>query len=152
MTPDSTPGLGATEAEANRRIRTLFVEDDRSLAEMLVDFIQELGFQTTLTDQASKAISILRKSKNEGQPIELVVSDLGLRDGSGAGLRIADAIRDEELAAYFILFSGNSSITPDLTEEHGISALVSKHDGLPALESALTEGRRVITGTPSQSA
>jgi PAS domain S-box-containing protein len=81
------PAAGGEEAsapEAAQPRHILLVEDHADTAEALADLLHSRGYQVTIAGSISEALE--KAEATEGRRIDLVVSDLGLPDGSGMDL------------------------------------------------------------------
>ena len=69
----------------SRSRHILLVEDHADTAEAVADFLRGAGHRVTLARSVREALSRAREAQDGGgeSPIDLVVSDLGLPDGSG---------------------------------------------------------------------
>jgi PAS domain S-box-containing protein len=73
----------ANEAEGDRSLRLLLVEDHADTAEAMADLLRDFGFQVTVAGSVTAALAAAEGAQGG---IDLVVSDLGLPDGSGLDL------------------------------------------------------------------
>jgi signal transduction histidine kinase len=83
----NVPAAGGEEAsapEATRPRHILLVEDHADTAEALADLLRGRGYQVTIAGSIAEALR--QAEAPEGRRIDLVVSDLGLPDGSGMDL------------------------------------------------------------------
>lgn len=147
----------AKETEKRGEIRVLIVEDDRMVADLLGEWFEEAGgFKIErLTDNTDEALAILRKFKEEGKPMQLVFSDLGLKGNNEGGYVIADAVREENLARYFILYTSRANIvretypTPDKLKEKGIDSLIDKPVSVKTLMEGLSKVKTILNSPPT---
>ena len=79
------PAAGA-ESSAGTAIprHILLVEDHADTASALTDLLRDRGYQVSTAGSIAQALALA--ASEEGTPIDLVVSDLGLPDGSGLDL------------------------------------------------------------------
>lgn len=148
----------AKETEKRGEIRVLIVEDEIGVADMIKEFFEEnvVGFRVHgLTDNVEDALAILRKFKEEGRQIQLVFSDLGLKGSNEGGYAIADAVRKEKLARYFILYTSRANIvretypTPDELKEKGIDSLIGKPVSVKTLMEGLSKVKIILNSPPT---
>lgn len=78
--PPPAPDNGHPAPPAARRKRILFVEDHQDTALMMAAILEGEGYEVTLADSVQSALS------HAEDPVDLVVSDIGLPDGSGLDL------------------------------------------------------------------
>jgi signal transduction histidine kinase len=76
--PAQLPSLDALPVGASRRI--LYVEDHPDTGLLVASFLREAGHQVKLASSVAGALAY------DGDPIDLLVSDIGLPDGSGLDL------------------------------------------------------------------
>lgn len=79
--PDQRPA-------ATRTVHVLLVEDHPDTAEALADLLRASGHRVTVAGSVGEALAMAEAAAAAGEPgsIDLVVSDLGLPDGSGCDL------------------------------------------------------------------
>jgi len=80
----SAPAAAATEPE--RSLHILLVEDHEDTAGAMTDLLRLMGHEVTVATSLAEALAAADASQNGGRPLDLVVSDLGLPDGSGQDL------------------------------------------------------------------
>lgn len=142
------------EGQPRGPVRALVVEDEEQAIFIIKGVIDEVGdIEASHVDSASEALSLLRKAKEKGEPIEFVFSDLGLTDDKEGGFKIVEAVRGEELAGYFILFTGSAgSIREEFTQEQlrnkGINELIEKPASTNALIESFNRAKQTILKPP----
>ncbi len=119
--------------------RVLIVEDEEALQIALCEQLEEQGFRTLQSESVAEAKRFLDV---EGERIDLVMTDLGLPDGSG--FDVMDHMHSLGLAARVLV------ITASQSSEHVIAALqrgaadfVVKPPEPAAVEAAVTRALRV---------
>ena len=158
-TPDTTPGLGATEVDARGPVRVLVVrEQSRNsltngvLEEAISTAVAAGGILATFVDSTSNstlhALIMLRRAKKINTPFEIVLSGLDLSDSQVGGLQIADAVGNENLARHFILF--NQGFIPEgLMRGRAVPIYALNYPGVSKIVDALNKGvQTVLTPTP----
>jgi signal transduction histidine kinase/ActR/RegA family two-component response regulator len=75
------PAEGAGEQAPARRLRLLLVEDHRDTATVMSRLLRALGHEVTVAESVAGAVAAARVGA-----VDLVLSDLGLPDGSGLDL------------------------------------------------------------------
>jgi CheY-like chemotaxis protein len=68
--------------------RILLVEDHEDTSEVMAEFLQSSGYEVKVADTVAAALAIV-----EQEPFDLVLSDLGLPDGTG--YELMRALRDK---------------------------------------------------------
>ena len=89
---------------ANPSANILIVEDERGSRITLTALLEAEGFQVIACETAQEALGVL----TAGDSVDLVVSDLKLRDGSG--LQILWALKKIKPDAAFILMTGHATV------------------------------------------
>ncbi|HAM52988.1 MAG TPA: hypothetical protein DCP92_20670 [Nitrospiraceae bacterium] len=71
-----------------KEVTILHVEDDPNLARIVRSFFEEFGFNgtTIVAGSVREAFDLLNKRERKQQPLSLIISDIGLPDGSGLDL------------------------------------------------------------------
>lgn len=90
--------------------RVLVVDDERSIRELLTILLEQQGHEVTTADSVGSA-----KERLTARPLDLVICDLKLPDGSG--LEVLEQARRLQLEAKFII------ITAHTTPQHALEAL-----------------------------
>ena len=83
-TPAASPTSGASEGHATA-LRILLVEDHADTAEAMADLLRDLGHRVTVAYCVTEALAAAERHSLDGG-LDLVVSDLGLPDGTGLDL------------------------------------------------------------------
>jgi CheY-like chemotaxis protein len=128
----SAPSVRMPQANSHSRLRVLLVEDhDRTLA-LLTQLLQGLGHDVRSAATVKQALEIAEKER-----IDLVISDLGLPDGSG--LDVMRALR-KRYGIKGIALSG-FGMDDDIRRcmEAGFSKHLTKPIDLGKLESAIEQ-------------
>jgi CheY-like chemotaxis protein len=71
-------GTPSVSTEPSQPVHILLAEDHQSIAEMLKMTLENDGYDVSVADSVNDAVTIARK-----KPIDLLLSDLRLRDGTG---------------------------------------------------------------------
>ena len=80
----SRPRPAAVSVKPDRALRILLVEDHDDTARAMADLLELMGHEVTLAGSVAAALAAAEEARGRG--IDLVVSDLGLPDGSGQDL------------------------------------------------------------------
>ena len=81
---ESAPFVASMEPEPSLHI--LLVEDHEDTAGAMTDLLRLMGHEVTVAVSLAAALAAADASQNGGRALDLVVSDLGLPDGSGQDL------------------------------------------------------------------
>jgi DNA-binding response OmpR family regulator len=103
--------LAADPSPEGARARILLVEDDALSRATMCELLGEEGYEATGVATGAAAVGALRSSAH---PFDLVVTDLGLPDVSGAEL--VRRIRESAPAVPVIVLSGRSVHDPDVAK------------------------------------
>jgi two-component system CheB/CheR fusion protein len=110
-----------------RSLRLLLVEDHPDSAELLAELLESKGHTVRIAATATDALLIAAE-----EPFDLVVSDVGLPDGSG--YELMQKLRDR-FALKGIALSGTRQT--DAMADSGFIAFLTKPIALRTLEQAL---------------
>lgn len=148
------------EAQQEKRIKVLIIEDDPSITHLLRRVIGGVGgIETISTDNATDALRILREEKAKGELIGMVISDWGILGGK-SGLDIAKIAKDEKLTHHFTLhstnadeFAGESPEQQGYRNEAGLDAVFGKPTSIGTLTNHIESVKqrvRVIQASGEQ--
>ncbi|MDP2638005.1 MAG: response regulator [Candidatus Levybacteria bacterium] len=152
------PEVPIKEKEPQRSIKTLMVEDDVAIVSLLRQVFEMSGFKIAdadITDNVPDALKRLEEAKRKGESYDFVFSDLGLVNDKEGGYKIAQAVKDEQLAEYFTLFTGSAVFvkqkypTSEKLKEVGIDNLIGKPVSVKDLREGLRQAKEAITNPPS---
>jgi two-component system CheB/CheR fusion protein len=122
---------------ADARLRILLVEDHADTAEAMAELLRDLGHEVTV---AGSVASGLDAAERQGGRFDLVLSDLGLPDGSGlelmAKLHGRYGVRGIALSGYGMEEDVRKSL------EAGFDRHLTKPINLQALQTAIQETAR----------
>lgn len=145
------PEVPIKEKEPQRSIKTLMVEDDVAIVSLLRQVFEMSGFKIAdadITDNVPDALKRLEEAKRKGESYDFVFSDLGLVNDKEGGYKIAQAVKDEQLAEHFTLFTGSAAFvkqkypTPEKLKEVGIDNLIGKPVSVKDLREGLRQAKR----------
>jgi PAS domain S-box-containing protein len=74
------------EDDFPRRLCILLVEDHADTAAAMSELLRQLGHEVAVADSVAAALAVAGHIQSGGEGIDLVISDLGLPDGSGLDL------------------------------------------------------------------
>jgi PAS domain S-box-containing protein len=82
----SVPAVPEEPASPPRPLNVLMVEDHAETLEWLSKLLANRGYRVSVAGTLKAALATAEAAAAEGQPIDVVLSDLGLPDGSGLSL------------------------------------------------------------------
>jgi len=134
--PESAPPPAAIPNDREQRARVLLVEDDDSVAALVCEMLDELGYKAMRAVSAAHALDRLA---SDG-PFDLVFSDM-VMPGDMDGLQLAQEIARRRPELPIVLTTGYSSAAASASAE-GIRLLVKPYriDTLAAELTAALEG------------
>ena len=99
--------------QAGRGETVLVVDDEAPLRMLIVEVMQELGYETLEAGNGAEALQWLRSERR----IDLLVTDVGLPGGMN-GRQIADAARGErpEIKVLFVTGYAETALGPDIAD------------------------------------
>jgi PAS domain S-box-containing protein len=116
--PTTERGAGSGVA---RLIRILVVEDEQQLARMAALVLAQRGHHVKTAESYEEAVQHL-----DQEPVELVISDLGLGAGKN-GWDLAATVRERWPQARFVLVTGwGAAIDPRDAAERGVHEVIAK--------------------------
>lgn len=122
---------GGTGASAGRPLRILLVEDHADTADAMAELLRNLGYEVTLARDVKSAL----EAAGGGEVFDLVVSDIGLPDGTGLDLmrelKRRHALKGIALSGYGMEDDVRKSL------EAGFDAHLTKPVTLAALKRAI---------------
>ncbi len=144
-TPAASPASGASGGHAEQAanaakaaaLRILLVEDHADTAEAMADLLRDLGHRVTVAGCVTEALAAAERHALDGG-LDLVVSDLGLPDGTGldlmAELRCRYGVRGIALSGYGMEEDVRKSLAA------GFERHLTKPINLQALQTAIQGG------------
>jgi PAS domain S-box-containing protein len=131
----AAPADGASPSDGAAPLRILVVEDDIIIRMSTVDLLDGLGHAVAEAGTAREAMVVL-----ERQPIDVLITDIGLPGTSGGTLAIEASRLVPGLGIVFA--SGRDALPPEAAElPPGRAVLLRKPYDLRRLEEALAEAR-----------
>jgi CheY-like chemotaxis protein len=110
-----------TNAPRSADHETILVVDDEPLVRMVaVEILEELGYRVLEAGDGPTALKII----NSGQPIDLLVTDVGLPGGMN-GRQLADAVRSDrpEMKVLFVTGYAENAVLNHGHLEHGMHVM-----------------------------
>lgn len=134
----ATATITDVEREQLRPMHILLVDDSRTARKQLSDSLDAINVRYQVTDNGQKALDIMRAAASQGQPIDLLVSDIEMPGLDG--YELAFAVRDDKklASAYIILHTSlSSSISVSQARQVGADEALSKFDARELIDAML---------------
>ena len=97
-----------SKAESTRSLRILCIDDDESLRQLLQDCLTHFNHQVVTASDGQEGIGIFRAALREKQPIDVVITDLGMPKMDGR--QLARALKAESPLIPIIMMTGWAAI------------------------------------------
>lgn len=117
--------------------RVLVLDDEEMMRQIMLKFLEHLGFEGLAVSDGESAIKLFMKEKEEGRSFDLLIFDMTIKGGMGGKEAVMEIRKyDPEIKAF--VMSGYSE-DPVLVhpEEHGFNAGICKPFTLEELETVL---------------
>lgn len=134
----ATATVTDVEREQLRPLQILLVDDSRTARKQLSDALDAINVHYQVTDDGQKALGIMRTAAQEGQPIDLLVSDIEMPGLDG--YELAFAVRDDKRlsSTYIILHTSlSSSISVSQARQVGADEALTKFDARELIDAML---------------
>jgi CheY-like chemotaxis protein len=130
-----TQGEGVAVRPVRRSGRILVVEDNNNVAQVTQSLLEQIGYETVRTDNATEALRIL----DSGQKFDLVFSDI-VMPGTINGIGLAERVKERHRGTPVLLTTGYSE---------GLKLAGSNYDVLrkPFVVSTLEQAVRAAIAT-----
>jgi PAS domain S-box-containing protein len=116
----------AVPAAATGRGKLLFMDDDESVRDVIVEILNHLGYDVQFAKDGKQAIEQYTEAAKRGEPFDVVVADLTIPDGMG-GKELVRQLHEIDPAVKAVISSGYST-DPVLYDfkKHGFLGVVAK--------------------------
>ena len=134
----ATATINDVEREQLRPMRILLVDDSRTARKQLTDSLDAINVRYQVTDDGQKALEIMRSAADQGQSIDLLVSDIEMPGLDG--YELAFAVRDDKRLAdaYIILHTSlSSTISVSQARQVGADEALTKFDARELIDAML---------------
>jgi len=115
------PQLDKLEPERlPRKPRVLIVEDDKAVDELLRLSLKEDGeseIEEGFYESAQQVIAMLEQRKPGDPRIDLLITDLGLKDGENTGTRVVEVFKNKYPGSSVVVLTGSLRINELYTPE-----------------------------------
>jgi two-component system chemotaxis response regulator CheV len=141
----ATATITDVEREQLRPMNILLVDDSRTARKQLSDSLDAINVRYQVTDNGQKALDIMRAAARQGQPIDLLVSDIEMPGLDG--YELAFAVRDDKslAGAYIILHTSlSSSISLSQARQVGADEALTKFDARELIDGMLRGAAKKI--------
>ena len=118
--------IGASDAEHHQGGAILVMDDDQMIRTIATQMLECLGYQVSVCDNGTEAISLYRSAQDAGTPFEAVIMDLTIAGGMG-GAEAAQHILAIDPEARLIVSSGynNDRVMADY-RKYGFCSVIPK--------------------------
>jgi len=132
------PALEAGAAPSVRR-RVLVMDDDRQFRDLVIKYLNKLGFEAAAVPDGRLAAELCRLEKETGRPFDAVLLDL-IVPGDRSTAETLHRLREIDPAVKAVLCSGYTA-DPLMTDyrEYGFAAVLPKPFRIADLRRTLTE-------------
>ena len=134
----ATASITDVEREQLRPMRILLVDDSRTARKQVSDSLDAINVRYQVTDDGQKALELMRAAAKQGQPIDILVSDIEMPGLDG--YELAFAVRDDKAlaGAYIILHTSlSSSISVSQARQVGADEALTKFDARELIDGML---------------
>jgi DNA-binding response OmpR family regulator len=115
----------------------LVVDDDAMIRTLIVALLETLHARGTVCADAASARDALKRAKEEGPPVNLVVLDLRL--GGKSGLDLCTELRAEGVDVSIVCLSGDpGAVAREVYDRAGFDDVLAKPLGLQELEACIS--------------
>ena len=131
------------EESKSPRGNVLVMDDEEGIREIAQDILEYLGYTVGLASDGNEAVDLYKKTKEAGNPFDVVIIDLTIKGGPG-GLETITALKSIDPCVKGIMSSGYSSnhISSDY-RKYGFVAVMPKPYRIQEVKELLD---RVISG------
>ncbi|MEW5803438.1 MAG: PAS domain S-box protein [bacterium] len=128
--------------------KILFMDDQKSIREMVGEMLVDLGYEVEFAREGSEAIKLYQEAKKAGHPFDAVILDLTVPGGMG-GQETIDRLRETDPKIKAIVSSGYSN-DPVIAgyQEYGFCGAIGKPYEIKELARVLS---RTLMGTEPKS-
>jgi len=125
------------------KYRILIVEDHADSAVMLTRLLKRNGYEVATTHKVAESLEVAKAHDEAGEPFHLVVSDLGLPDGTG--YELMRQLKDTHQLRGIALSGYSQADDVRRAMEAGFSRHLTKPIDFDKLKAAINE---LLEGTP----
>ncbi len=120
-----------------RRAKVLVMDDEETVRKMVGMVVRQVGHVATLAADGQEAIEHYRQARESGEPFDLAILDLSVRNGLG-GVETLRALRTMDPTAKAVVMSGyaNDEALQD-HERYGFRASIKKPFDIAALKNVI---------------
>jgi DNA-binding response OmpR family regulator len=112
----------------------LIADDERGIAEMLEEELQEAGFKTRTCFSGNQAIELM-----QNEAFQVIITDVRMPDGSGVDILnyLNTLSKDQRPVLYFV--TGQSDISKEEALDQGVNGFITKPFDLMAISDMIKE-------------
>lgn len=114
--------------DIKKDIRILAVDDCLTIQTMMVQCLNELGFENiTLADDGEEAINLVAKNTQEGSPFELIISDIRMPNMNGLDfLKLVRGAMKDKKVPFLMVSAENDQSTVLEAISQGVDQYIIK--------------------------
>ncbi len=133
------------EREQLRLMKILVVDDSRTARKQLTDVLSYLNVPFEVTDDGNHALDIMSRAAENGEPIDILVSDIEMPGLDGYELTFEVRSAPQLADAYIILHTSLSSeISVSQARQVGANEALTKFDAKELVSSMLSGAKQVL--------
>ncbi len=143
--PEGTARRKDAAAPASMKARILVMDDEETVREIAIEFLEHLGYEGVGTGSGQEALEAYREASAGGRPFSAVIMDLTIPGGMG-GKEAVRRLLEFDPVARAIVSSGYST-DPVMAEyeKHGFSGVIAKPYRMDELKEVLNTVLRPFT-------
>jgi len=120
-------------------MRVLLMDDNEMVRDSSSLMLQHLGHEVSTATKGEEAIFLYFKAKNEGNPFDLTIMDIIIKDGLG-GIETIKIMHSLSPDANFIIASDYlDDIDFSDLKQYGVTGLLKKPYSIPDLDKILSK-------------
>jgi PAS domain S-box-containing protein len=135
-------GGAALQHPRSRPLRILLVDDDPILLKSLRLILEEDGHVAVVADGGQQGIAAFHEGNADGQPFDIVITDLGMPNIDGRGVAAAVKLANPDVPVILLTGWGHRMIEEQDTPSN-VNCVLSKPPKMVRLRTALTELVRI---------
>ena len=100
-------------------VNILVVDDEQELRDLVCEYLEKKGFQTSRASSGNSAIEVMKEAK-----VDVIISDVRMADGTG--VELLSYVKSNKSEIPFFFMTGFSEISEERLLSNGASALFVK--------------------------
>ncbi|MCX8122861.1 MAG: PAS domain S-box protein [Spirochaetes bacterium] len=119
--------------------KILILDDEPTMRQIMLQFLEHLGFEGVAVDNGNDAIEIFLREKEKGRPFDALIFDMTIKGGMGGKEAIAEIRKYDSKVPAFVMSGYSEDYVMVHPQEHGFNAGISKPFTLEELEALLAK-------------